>query len=1199
MRTGFFRRLFGASASTAESRAIFTSEAVSLGECAACGTAVQIDTLLQLHSIMSVADVERFFRLSPRPARCPACRQPLEHSTIHAVALPDGSAINVATSLVSEWIAPIQAALGRALSGAADYEEIRGYRSLELLQQATSAELDRIARSFADFFGRETSAEELAARPELWRAGVLGAAIAVFSGKVPGASVGAVPYDEPPDARRSELVQLYGALLSGVCNAFNSSELGRLPLDRLLAEHVDGLPNEAAELVDLLKTRRKAFEELLRDESVDMTSTVAAALLVPWRLVEAALCARFSRPYPDQLKLAAEFASIQMSQEGEIQARLQVSPDRMRHFVSAKYATMNLYAYWLIVEEYFALNSPAMHERETARIQRAAAAFGRPEAAESNFRSTVLSPRPGIAPEEFADNVARMVAAAPGEQMLDVLEAGTKLAYDEGDAHHLVLVGKALQNVELIPSARADALVSLCVRLRALNAPHDALALLGGEAAQWEKSLSDELTAVIELERSRVLHATGSLEGAWDSMLKATASADAAMSSRWHVASAVQHGVLLHATGRSPEARRVLEGAVAHAEGDQRAPALRGLATVLASLGMSARAADAMAQAREVRGAVMSRTALWGDLVAEIAYRFNAGQVECAQRLMRELPPPEELPPDLLTTILPLFYMADAHDPSAGFKETVRAVIDRSLNEAEALAVKGASRAARTLRRAVLSLIHRISPERRWEVVSTLEADGTTEPEADVALFALEGACLGGDLEAIKNALVDWRLALARDHGGAGRSVEELDSAAALSQMFEESFARIWTESSCPTTVLQILNDTQRNVLQRARWLRQSLARAERHEAIETFQTTIPKQACRFVKMGLAPFAVLEWLAAPIGLVSLLTRVDSEDLDYIFPSGLNLDVVRMADELAFELSTLTPTLSGPAFQSGEWARIRAWMESILKEALPDGGHLVIIDQAGLFGLPLHVAVPPGWTTSYAADWTAVVEAARQGAEARRPETGRLALTHVLGASEAARTANAVAASDARLKLAADAVGWTTEYLGGSNADAVAICAQLERVDAIRLIAHGFVLSSTKEVALIVAADGRLPPRSGGAFDAIGMARYRLGFDRLAALERAPKLLFLGACSAGRVSERGRQERLGLFLPLSAIGTETMIMPRWPIHAPSTLPLLDRIVELYLSGVAPARAVSDVAAAATRDGAVDWIAQSFCVEGRWS
>jgi tetratricopeptide (TPR) repeat protein len=860
---------------------------------------------------------------------------------------------------------------------------------------------------------------------------------------------------------------------------------------------------------------------------------------------------------------------------------------------------MALYGYWSTIEDLGGTLPKVVYNAQLDRISEVAGLFGSSDIAETLARSLAIAPKPGTPPEQFAVDVAHMVAATSHENFLGVLEAGTKLAFSDGDVAHLRRVGAALTNVELAPSARADALSWLSSRLRGLGDFSGSLELIEANPAKWEADLSTDLVAVMELERSQILDGIGNSKEAWDAMIRARQAAILAKHQPLMIGTAIQHGSLLRASGRLSEARDVLEEALAMSSEGERSQALSALAGVLADLGMHVRASDMLAEARSVRGTVTSRASLWGDLVSEAAYRFMAGQVAQAQLLMKELPAVGDLPSALLTSTLPLFYLAAVHGSDRYTLKAGSALIDRALVEAEELASRRATRRARYLRRSALSVASKLAAERRWEILDILEADAAVEVEADVAAHSLERVCDNGDIVDVTKAVVRWRLAVARDQGGGNRRVQELDGAVVLGKMVKETFDKIWAKPQPTPALLQIINDAQRNILQRSNWLRRRLRGVVEEVGLEPIYATIPSSAARFVSMGLAPFAVLEWLWAGDGLITMVTRVEADGLSHSFPNALGFDVSRLAKELTLELSTLTPALSGPAFASPQWTAIRIWMDSLLQACLPEGGHLVIIDHAGLHGLPLHVAVRPGWTVSYAADWTAVVEAARQGAMASQMERGHISLVHVLGATEAARTIDAVATSDRRLIAAAEAAGWSIEQLSGSAATADAICSQFGRADAIRLIAHGFVRGETNEVSLIVSADGRLPPRSGAAFDATGMTAYRLGFDRLASIDRAPPLLFLGACSAGRVNERGQQERLGLFMPLSAAGLETMIAPRWPINAPRTLPLLDDIVERCMHGTAPARAVAEVTAAAVDSGAVDWLAHSFCLEGRWT
>ena len=127
----------------------------------------------------------------------------------------------------------------------------------------------------------------------------------------------------------------------------------------------------------------------------------------------------------------------------------------------------------------------------------------------------------------------------------------------------------------------------------------------------------------------------------------------------------------------------------------------------------------------------------------------------------------------------------------------------------------------------------------------------------------------------------------------------------------------------------------------------------------------------------LAPAAgalwVLEWWAAARGIVTLLTRVGA-DGDVAMRALPVMPVVApdVAEEVRARLQGWWPGRPGDPLDHAGWQQLVVWLRDAMSQSV-DGDHLVVIEQAGLTGLPWHAVERATWTTSYAPGWTALLD----------------------------------------------------------------------------------------------------------------------------------------------------------------------------------------------------------------------------------
>jgi hypothetical protein len=167
------------------------------------------------------------------------------------------------------------------------------------------------------------------------------------------------------------------------------------------------------------------------------------------------------------------------------------------------------------------------------------------------------------------------------------------------------------------------------------------------------------------------------------------------------------------------------------------------------------------------------------------------------------------------------------------------------------------------------------------------------------------------------------------------------------------------------------------------------------------------------------------------------------------------------------------------------------------------------------------------------------------------------------------------------------------------ADATAIGDLLASVDVMKILCQGQLSREEGDVGLLVAHAGRLPP--GNTFAALlsGIRPHRLGWRELSNLKTASPVVFLGACSSGKLQVMGLDERISVFTSLNRAGTRTVVAPKWKIDIELALPVLDDCIQMYLSGRPLTQSLAAAASAARARGVPGWLAYAFDIEGSWT
>ena len=136
-------------------------------------------------------------------------------------------------------------------------------------------------------------------------------------------------------------------------------------------------------------------------------------------------------------------------------------------------------------------------------------------------------------------------------------------------------------------------------------------------------------------------------------------------------------------------------------------------------------------------------------------------------------------------------------------------------------------------------------------------------------------------------------------------------------------------------------------------------------------------------------------------------------------------------------------------------------------------------------------------------------------------------------------------------------------LRGAAAGSEAVLDAMGRTDLVHLAAHGSFRADSPQFSSLLLADGALT-----VFD-------------LEALDRAPTVAVLPACSAGRSEVRAGDELLGTTAALLRLGVRSVIAPVMAIPDQATVGLTIALHERLARGIGPAAALAGAAVESPR------------------
>ncbi|HWC35472.1 MAG TPA: CHAT domain-containing protein [Mycobacteriales bacterium] len=336
---------------------------------------------------------------------------------------------------------------------------------------------------------------------------------------------------------------------------------------------------------------------------------------------------------------------------------------------------------------------------------------------------------------------------------------------------------------------------------------------------------------------------------------------------------------------------------------------------------------------------------------------------------------------------------------------------------------------------------------------------------------------------------------------------------------------------------------------------------------------------------------VVEWWLGEEGVVTLLSRIGSDkSIDFRALPAMPVEAPTVALEVLARLQNWWPQRPGDPLDHDGWRMLEGWLTAEMRLATHDD-HLVVIEHAGLTGLPWHAMDAP-WTTSYLPSWSALFDL-----PGPQPPVKNVGLASVPAHSDSPATLEAFARATRLIETEAARHDIGANVRDGPTVDAAAVRELLASNDIVTLLCHGLVDPEQRDLALLVGRRGALPTQHPIAAASAEGRAHRLTWNSLQDLNTAAGLVMSGACSTGQSLVAGMGERLGLFGALRSSGTRAVVAPAWDAIAEDVSEQLADIHSRVLAGSTLAAAVR--ATADAYDSRLPaWRSRVLCVEGDW-
>jgi tetratricopeptide (TPR) repeat protein len=748
----------------------------------------------------------------------------------------------------------------------------------------------------------------------------------------------------------------------------------------------------------------------------------------------------------------------------------------------------------------------------------------------------------------------------------------------------LKAVNRALELAEGSDEARALVLIQFGAALKELRQPQLFLDRVGREAEPWEQHLAPEMRLALAIERCNALRLTGQQRHA-RRLLEEVRHLPANDDDRRILA--LNLAILQRETGAPDTALTTLEQLLEQVtQQDARFEVLQALASARQFVGDGTGAVAALEQAlTEATGRhppeaarIRADLATWraaagqpiGDLSdldsdaardPRVVLGYGAAIAAALERSPGTL---DRGTVDRVTTLL-----------QAARKQAERAG-DRSV-QANALRVLGA----------IYDQLADPQAASAWQSLVDLRGAADADP---VELAALAHHRLqSGDVDAARTLLAGVPAALVNELGEITDLGAVLDATGRLRAKLRDLADDVLRLPQPTPGDIRLVAELQRDALGQV----VTLARNRASRQTETISVlNDPSSDATPSPLADPPqrLYVLEWLETRSGLVGYLSSSGrGQPAAFTSVSAIPGDPGQLARRMRTRLNGWRTDRAGEPLDYRPWRDVEQWLHALLPDAT-DGDHLIVIENEVLAGLPWHAVTDSRWTTSYSPGWHDLIRARDNP---RRPHH-RISLVSVPAYGESADLISAFATAIHQTQQRSHQQGTQLHLLEGIAATRERVFAALNHADLAILQCHG--LQMPRDTALMVAADGHLPPQTAAGVDR--RTRHRISWRDLQGLSSAPDVVLSAACSSGATLVRGLGERLGLYGALRHAGTRAVVAPAWDCHPTDVLPLLDRVHALISTGTRLAPAVKQASAEAETDRP-PWRARMLAIEGDWT
>lgn len=740
-----------------------------------------------------------------------------------------------------------------------------------------------------------------------------------------------------------------------------------------------------------------------------------------------------------------------------------------------------------------------------------------------------------------------------------------------------------------------------------MREPRLFLERVGDEILPEEESLPKEAKAKLWTERANALRTARQFERAKKIYLKIAELFDERDDSKNARTAKRNLAIIRRETGAPDEAMRMLEDLLPLAGGEEKLALLENLGATALALGDSFAAAKFLEEALELaQGFLAHHYARLETALSQITILTNPAAVS-AELLSRPLPPASDPVAVLHEAAAWINFIGNGGAGGEEMQMRLREVTSRLLEFGDDFALTGDVQNALAVSHMLAFLADWFEmPDAAdyWRAfyVHAVES-GTGEPPA--ALLALARHYYdSGEIEKARNFLTRVPGALVAELGGVLRIDLAVNALHDLEWQFSDIARAIFEQPATQFEDFRLLADVRRDAVRRAARGRRAVKQTASEEAASVFIAPTDEKLAALMETG--SLAVLEWIKIGNDRTFLLTIIEGGDegggrnkIKSRWLDPPEIDWRELRERILSKLNNWTLARPGSPFDYDGWQKFEKWFAAEIGVEMTGAAHLAIIEGEGLAGFPWHVAAAAFGTCSYVSSWSALL-ALLQSAPPESESGGALGAISVPSFDENPAILAAMEVSFERTRRFAKRNRIESDAARGTGCDERRMREMMEQSERLKIVCHGFVSQTEREVALMIAAENELPLKLSHVAASAEGRRHRFSWRSIERLEKTPRVVFSSGCSTAYAHVEGAGgDRLGLFAPLSEKGTRALVAPGWDVEAEIILPILDDALESSILNKQPlAAALRQACLSAEGNNRPRRLAWALRIEGDW-